>query len=190
MIDYSKMFATINAGTNAIPDRTPAGPVPNPTAGQAPPPTPTPSAPLPSTANIPGSTNTLKPNMQGNIDINFRPVVQDTGKESGGGTRAGQISTLLSTSFHDDRTGKEVLVPRVLFVDQKGKYMTAAQAKTQYDATGVKPQGQVVDNQTAWRFYLQTGENLGTFNTPEEATKASLNFHEQNDAMQNQLRAQ
>jgi hypothetical protein len=42
------------------------------------------------------------------------------------------------------------------------------------------PAGVTVDNPTAWKFYKRYGEHLGMFDTPEQATKASQAFHEEN----------
>ena len=89
-----------------------------------------------------------------------------------------QIQTLYSTSFHDDKTGKEVLVPRVLFTDRQGNLITAADAKKLYGDS--KPQGRVVSPHEAWQFYQRTGENLGSFDTPAQATAASIEYHNQN----------
>ena len=125
----------------------------------------------------PAPAPTEKPNIQGNIDINFRPVVHNADAQG-----RPQVQTLYSASFHDDRTGKEVLVPQVLFIDSKGNLITASQAKQLYAQTGMKPQGKVVDGNTAWQFYLKTGENLGSYDTPAQATAASIKFHEINAA--------
>jgi len=83
---------------------------------------------------------------KGNIDLYARPKVQN---------QDGSISTVRSMSFHDDTTGKEVLVPTVS-VD--GRIMSDKEA---------------IDN------YYKTGQYLGKFNSVSEADKYAEKLHEQ-----------
>lgn len=69
----------------------------------------------------------------------------------------GTISTVLSASFNID--GKEVLLPMV------------------------SNKGTVLSPNEAIQEYIRTGKHLGVFNTPEEATKAAIKIHEQQEKM-------
>lgn len=143
------------------------------------------AAPTPAPKKVPGLKENLAaqsapaptptPNVKGNIDINYRPVVHNIGEDG-----QPQIQTLYSTSFHDEDTGKEILVPRVVFTDLQGNPITAKAAKALYTKLGVPPKGKVLDARAALQFAKKTGENLGYYDTPDAATKASIDFHDQN----------
>lgn len=79
----------------------------------------------------------------GNLDIYRRPIVHNAD---------GSYSTTLSTSFHDDRTGLEVLIPTVVG-------------------------GKELSPEDAWNHYLQTGENLGSFTNPNTADTYATALH-------------
>lgn len=76
----------------------------------------------------------------GNIDILNRPEMKN---------KDGSVSTIKSMSFYDDQTGKEVLIPTIKIID------------------GVPEQ---MSEEEAINWYYGTGEHLGMFDTPEEAT--------------------
>lgn len=76
----------------------------------------------------------------GNIDIINRPEMKN---------EDGSVSTIKSMSFYDDQTGKEVLIPTIKVID------------------GVPEQ---MSKEEAINWYYGTGEHLGMFDTPEEAT--------------------
>jgi hypothetical protein len=80
----------------------------------------------------------------GSIDLRARPVVHNPD---------GSISTVLSTSFSDNK-GREVLVPQVVG-------------------------GRVVSPQAAWKNYLSTGQHLGMFKTPAAADAYAQALHRQ-----------
>lgn len=81
------------------------------------------------------------PGYKGNIDILNRPEIQN---------EDGTFSTIESVSIYDDREGKHVLIPTIKVID------------------GV-PERMSIDEAENW--YYGTGEHLGMFNTPEEATE-------------------
>lgn len=64
----------------------------------------------------------------------------------------GSISTVRSTSFNID--GTEVLIPTV------------------------SPDGKILSNEDALRLYKETGQHLGKFDTPEDATAYAESLHE------------
>lgn len=72
----------------------------------------------------------------------------------------GSISTVRSMSFNED--GREVLVPTV------------------------SPDGRIMSDDEAIDHYRKTGENLGMFSTPEEATSYAESLHNQQDKMYTQ----
>ena len=76
----------------------------------------------------------------GNIDILNRPEIQN---------EDGTFSTIESVSIYDDKEGKHVLIPTIKVID------------------GV-PERMSIDEAENW--YYGTGEHLGMFDTPEEAT--------------------
>lgn len=80
------------------------------------------------------------PGYKGNIDIINRPEMKN---------EDGSVSTIKSMSFYDDQTGKEVLIPTIRVID------------------GVPEQ---MSEEEAINWYYGTGEHLGMFDTPEEAT--------------------
>lgn len=91
---------------------------------------------------------------KGNIDLYNRPMVKNAD---------GSISTVNSMSFHDEDQNSdtytlEVLVPTVI---------------------GNK----VVSDQEAIDHYYETGEYLGLFATPQEATAYALSLHEQQEVL-------
>jgi hypothetical protein len=85
----------------------------------------------------------------GNIDLFKRPKVKNAD---------GTISTLLSFSFQDPHTNKEVLIPRVGIINGRA---------------GIMPERKAIDT------YYATGKHLGVFNTPEEATAMAEFLHKQ-----------
>jgi len=96
----------------------------------------------------PGATPGLV--LRGNTDLTQLPVIDN---------KDGSYSTVYSTSFHDDHPksptyGKEVLVKGIV----NGK-------KTD-DIDAVKDQ------------YYRTGQHLGVFNKPEDATAYGQRLHE------------
>lgn len=76
----------------------------------------------------------------GNIDILNRPEIQNAN---------GTFSTLESASIYDDREGKHVLIPTIKVIDGVPERMSIEEAEN---------------------WYYGTGEHLGMFDTPEEAT--------------------
>lgn len=80
----------------------------------------------------------------GNLDVYRRPILNNAD---------GSYSTTSSASFHDDRTGLEVLIPTVIG-------------------------GKRYSESDAWQHYLQTGENLGSFDTPDNADKYATALHD------------
>ena len=85
--------------------------------------------------------------VQGNINLYKRPKVLNPDST---------ISTVRSMSANED--GREVLVPTVI-PDKRGAYYV----DTQGDA--------------AWQRYQDTGEHLGKFGTPEDATAYASQLH-------------
>lgn len=83
----------------------------------------------------------------GNIDLYARGEVSNPD---------GTYSTVDSFSKWDDRIGKEVLVPTVIQVN--GEW-------------------QRVSEDEAWKHYVQTGEYLGVFDTPQEADEYAEKLH-------------
>lgn len=71
----------------------------------------------------------------------------------------GSVSTEKSFSFKDEKTGKEVLIPLIVG-DQE------------------LSQKEAIDH------YYKTGENLGIFNTPEEADAMAMKIHERGYALE------
>ena len=110
---------------------------------------------LPPTMAAPNPKGLQEP---GNLSIWSRPTVQNSN---------GSHSSEYSTSFQDEN-GKEVLVPSVV----GGKFLTP---------TGEKPpEGSPEEKEMfkrAWQHYGQTGENLGKFDTPENADVYSEQLH-------------
>lgn len=84
---------------------------------------------------------------EGNIDLYARGEVSNPD---------GTYSTVDSFSKWDDRIGKEVLVPTVIQVN--GEW-------------------QRVSEDEAWKHYVQTGEYLGVFDTPQEADEYAEKLH-------------
>lgn len=76
----------------------------------------------------------------GNIDILNRPEIQNAN---------GTFSTLESASIYDDKEGKHVLIPTIKVIDGVPERMSIEEAEN---------------------WYYGTGEHLGMFDTPEEAT--------------------
>jgi len=83
----------------------------------------------------------------GNIDLLHRPQVRHDGG----------ISTVLSTSFQDPRSGYETLVPQVVG-------------------------NRVVSPTMAWQHYLTSGQNLGQFLTAAAANAYAEALHRQQAA--------
>ena len=102
--------------------------------------------------NVPGLIQ------QGNLDLTSRPVIQNAD---------GSHSSEYSTSFEDEQ-GREVLVPTVV----NGKFLTP---------DGKKPKPGSPEEKAmfkrAWQHYLQTGEHLGIFDSPEHANSAAEQIH-------------
>lgn len=69
----------------------------------------------------------------------------------------GTISTVRSMSFNED--GKEILVPTV------------------------SPDGRIMSDDEAIDRYRKTGENLGVFDSPDDATRYAESLHDQQDQM-------
>ena len=88
------------------------------------------------------------PRMYGNLDTN--PMARQAVQNPDG-----TYSTVDTFSRYEN--GKEVLVPSVIYKDGRWQH---------------------VDEDEAWEHYLQTGENFGKFDTPEEATEYAINLHE------------
>lgn len=80
------------------------------------------------------------PGYTGNIDILNRPEIQN---------EDGTFSTLKSISFYDEDSGREVLIPTIKVIDGEPIEMS---------------------DEEAINWYYGTGEHLGKFYTPEEAT--------------------
>jgi hypothetical protein len=99
---------------------------------------------------------------QGNLDLTDRPVVRN---------QDGSHSSEYSTSFADEK-GREVLVPTVV----NGKFLTPDGKKPKEGSNEEK-----VMFKKAWQHYLETGENLGIFDTPEHADEAAQAIHSRND---------
>jgi hypothetical protein len=94
----------------------------------------------------------------GNLPIWTRPTVQNAD---------GSHSSEYSVSYTDDK-GREVLVPTVV----NGKFLTANGQKP--------PEGSLEEKamfQRAWQHYLQTGENLGKFDNPNDADTYANALH-------------
>ena len=87
----------------------------------------------------------------GNLPIWKRPTVQNSD---------GTHSSEYSTSFQDPKTGYEVLVPTIV----NGKFLTPDGKKPKEGSPEEKAMFKA-----AWQHYLQTGENLGKFDNPEDA---------------------
>lgn len=85
---------------------------------------------------------------RGNIDLYNRPVVLNDD---------GSISTVRSMSFHDDISGKEVVVPTVA---DDGRILSPYEAKQNY---------------------YNTGKYLAVFDTVEEAEAFAEDLHNQQD---------
>jgi len=113
----------------------------------------------------PQGTETMAvPNPQGlkepgNLPIWNRPVVQNDD---------GSHSSEYSTSFQDPKTGFEVLIPTVV----NGKFMTPDGKKPKEGSPEEKAMFQ-----EAWKHYLETGENLGKFATPQDADAYAQVLH-------------
>jgi hypothetical protein len=95
----------------------------------------------------------------GNIPIWDRPTVQNAD---------GTHSSEYSTSFRDEKTGNEVLVPTVV----NGKFLTPDGKKPREGSSEEKAMFQ-----KAWQHYLQTGENLGKFDNPHDADSYANVLH-------------
>ena len=94
----------------------------------------------------------LAPNYgAGNIDLSATPRF-----DNGDGT----YSTVDSISFHDDKTGLEILIPTVIQTENGWEHVSAAQAIEQY---------------------RKTGNYLGAFRTVEEANTYANQLHEQQE---------
>ena len=95
---------------------------------------------------------------QGNLDLTNRPVIKNDD---------GTHSSEYSTSFSDEK-GREVLIPTIV----NGKFLTP---------NGKKPkQGSPEEKlmfKRAWQHYLETGENLGVFDSPDHADAAANMIH-------------
>lgn len=96
---------------------------------------------------VPSMLINPQPTVQGNIDLQNRPTVQNPD---------GSVSTVRSMSVN--LGGKEVLIPTV---SQEGKIMNPEEAI---------------------QYFQKTGQHLGMFNTPQEATTAAENIHTQQEA--------
>lgn len=103
----------------------------------------------------------------GNLPIWNRPTVRNDD---------GTHSSEYSTSFRDEKTGYEVLVPTVV----NGKFLTP---------DGKKPREGSAEEKAmfrrAWDHYLKTGENLGKFDTPENADAYSRVLHNRGEQGRN-----
>lgn len=95
----------------------------------------------------------------GNLPIWNRPTVRNAD---------GTHSSEYSTSFQDSKTGYEVLVPTIV----NGKFLTP---------DGKKPREGSAEEKAmfkkAWDHYLQTGENLGKFDSPANADAYANALH-------------
>lgn len=89
----------------------------------------------------------------GNIDLSRTPRF-----DNGDGT----YSTVDSMSFHDDKTGLEILIPTVVQIDG-----------TWYH----------VDEDTAIEQYRRTGQYLGAFRTVEDANAYAIQLHQQQEEL-------
>jgi hypothetical protein len=95
----------------------------------------------------------------GNLPIWDRPTVQNAD---------GSHSSEYSTSFRDEKTGNEVLVPTVV----NGKFLTPDGKKPREGSSEEKAMFQ-----KAWQHYLKTGENLGKFDNPHDADSYANALH-------------
>jgi hypothetical protein len=93
----------------------------------------------------------------GNIPIDNRPTIQNAD---------GSHSSEYSVSFSQD--GKEVLVPTVV----NGKFLTPDGKKPK---PGSPAERTMFD--AAWKHYLDTGENLGKFDSPADADAYAQQLH-------------
>lgn len=94
----------------------------------------------------------------GNLPIWNRPTVQNAD---------GSHSSEYSTSFQDDK-GHEILVPTVV----NGKFLTPDGKKPKEGSAEEKAMFKA-----AWQHYKKTGENLGKFDNPNDATAYAGKLH-------------
>ncbi len=92
-----------------------------------------------------------------NVSGLIAPGNIDLGKRPVVKNKDGSISTVRSMSFNED--GKEILVPTV------------------------SPDGRILSDDEAVNLYHQTGQNLGVFKSPEDATSYAQTLHNQQDGM-------
>jgi len=130
--------------------------------------------PASSSSTAPGGSNQFMatPNPtglkeSGNLPIWNRPTVRNAD---------GTHSSEYSTSFRDEKTGYEVLVPTVV----DGKFLTP---------DGKKPREGSAEEKAmfrrAWDHYLKTGENLGKFDTPDNADAYAQVLHNRGEQGRN-----
>lgn len=87
----------------------------------------------------------------GNINLFDRPVVKNPD---------GSVSTVRSMSFQDEQNGPEILIPTVI-PDASGKYYVDMQGQPSID------------------HYRKSGEHLGMFDTPDNATAYAQRLHDE-----------
>jgi|SRR5579871_1741792 len=94
----------------------------------------------------------------GNLNLNGRPFVVNAD---------GSVSTEYSTSFGDAK-GREILVPTVV----NGRFLTPNGAKPEEGSPEEKAMFQA-----AQKHYVDTGEHLGIFDSPENADAYAHTVH-------------
>ena len=90
------------------------------------------------------------PIVPGNIDIAHRPIVLNPD---------GSISTVYSRS-DSDAQGREVLIPSVIPSPQGGYMVDKSR-----------------DGKASWDYYRKSGQHLGMFANPDDATAYAVNLH-------------
>lgn len=93
---------------------------------------------------------------KGNIDLYHRPTVKN---------EDGSVSTVRSMSFHDENQDSETYTLEVLIPTVVGN--------------------KILSDEAAIEHYYESGEYLGYFLTPEEATAYALQLHEQQAVLYN-----
>ena len=123
---------------------------------------PSPGSSTPRTMAVPNPKGLVE---AGNIPIDNRPVVRNPD---------GTESTEYSVSFGDAK-GREVLVPTVV----NGRFLTPDGKKPQPGSPEEKAMFQA-----AWQRYLQTGQNLGKFDSAEDADAYAQALHNRGNGSQ------
>lgn len=95
----------------------------------------------------------------GNVDLTNRPKYYN---------EDGSVSTVRSMSFYDEDEAREILVPTVASVGGTVRLLSDDEARARYYATG---------------------EHLGKFNTPEQATEYAMALHNAQQAQVERQRA-